>query len=118
MKNADTIKEYVVRELVQATDQVHVVAIGAQRGFTLHFQFGDTEKTLVNSRGAIRLFASLNTAGTFVQRVGIRRFEVDMTDHEPGRLRGARPDRAEALRWARTRVRQQDLEFHYAESSR
>ena len=107
-----------MRELVQATDQIHAVASGAQGGFALHFQFGDSDKTLVTSRGAIRLFASLNTVGAFVQSVGLGRFEVDMTDHEPGRLRGARPDRAEALRQTRTRLRQQDLEFHYAEFTR
>lgn len=118
MKDSVTIKEHVVRELVQVADQVHAVAIGVQGGFALHFQFGDSDKTLVNSRGAIRLFASLNTAGAFVQSVGLERFEVDMTDHEPGRVRGARPDRAEALRQTRTRLRQQDLEFHYAESTR
>lgn len=118
MKNSDTVKEHVVRELIQVTAQVRATAVGAQGGFALHFQFGDSDKTLVSSRGSVRLFASLNTAGAFVQSVGISRFVVDMTCHEPGRLRRARPDRAEALRQTRTRLRQQALEFQYAEPSR
>jgi hypothetical protein len=118
MKDSVTIKEQLVRELVEATGNVRATAVGAQGGFALHFQFGDSDKTLVNSRGSIRLFASLNTAGGVVQSVGIPHFEVDMTFYEPGRLRRARPDRAEALRQTRTRLRQQDLEFEYAEPSR
>lgn len=118
MKDSATIKAHLVRELVQATGQVRATAIGAQGGFALHFQFGSADKTLVNSRGDIRLFASLNTAGVFIRNVGISRFDVDMTRHEPGRLRGPRPDRAEALRQTRTRLRQQALEFQYAEPSR
>lgn len=105
-----------MRELVQATGQVRATAVGAQGGFALHFHLGDSDKTLVNSHGIVRLFASLNTAGVFVRSVGIPRFEVDMTSHEPGRLRRARPDRAEALRKTRTRLHQQALEFQYAES--
>ena len=67
---------------------------------------------LATSRGAIRLFASLDTASIFVKELGIERFEVDMTDHQPGRLRSARPDRAEAMRLSRTKMQQQDLELH------
>jgi hypothetical protein len=114
MKNSATIKEQLVRELIQATGQVRAIAVGAQGGFAVHFQFGSSDKTLVNSRGNVRFFASLDTAGLFVQSVGISHFEVDMTRHQPGRLRKARPDRAEALRQTRTRLRQQALEFQNA----
>lgn len=72
---------------------------------------GSSDKTLATSRGAVRLFASLDTASAFVKDLGIERFEVDMTDHQPGRLRSARPDRAEALRLSRTKMQQQILEL-------
>ena len=114
MKGSSPIKANLVRELIEATGDVRATAVGGQGGFALLFRFNDAEKMLVNSRGNVRLFASLTTAGTFIRGIGVSRFEVDMTDYEPGRLRGPRPDRAEALRGTRTRLRQQNLEFQNA----
>lgn len=74
-------------------------------------QVGDLTKALATSKGSIRLFASLDTAGAFVRDLGLPRFDVDMTGHQPGRLRKPRPDRAEALRHTRTKMQQQPLEF-------
>ena len=106
-----------MRELIQASAEVEVAAVGEQQGFSLHFRFGSAEKMLATSRGTVRLFASLDTAGAFIRNVGISSFEVDMTRHQPGRLRSPRPDRAAALRGTRTRPRQQPLEFGHAESA-
>lgn len=71
----------------------------------------NAEKTLATTRGTIRVFASLDTVGAFIRDVGLPRFDVDMSRHEPGRLRKARPDRAEALRHTRTKMQQQNIEF-------
>jgi hypothetical protein len=114
MKDSSLIKANLVRELIEATGDVHATAVGGQGGFALLFRFNDTEKMLVNSRGQVRFFASLTTAGTFIRQIGVPKFEVDMTEYAPGRLRGPRPDRAEALKGTRTRMRQQDLEFQNA----
>ena len=51
-----------------------------------------------------------------IRDVGLPRFNVDMTGHEPGRLRKARPDRAEALRQTRTKMLQQPLFLPSGES--
>jgi hypothetical protein len=115
MNDSSTIKAPLLRELIQATGQVRACAIGAQGGYTLQFQFGTSNKALVNSHGSVRFFASLDTVGIFIRNIGISHFDVDMTRHQPGRLRRPRPDRAEALRLTRTRLRQQALEFQYAE---
>ncbi|MGC2163001.1 MAG: hypothetical protein WA634_13900 [Silvibacterium sp.] len=117
MKKVGTIKEPLLRELIQATGQVRASIAGKSKGFALVFHVGGTDKTLLTSRGTIRMFASLNTAAAFVRDLGIPRFEVDMTSHQPGRLRNARPDRAEALRQTRTKLHQQYLEFNDAEQS-
>jgi hypothetical protein len=106
-----TIKEQTLRELVKASAQMGAVVSGEGSGFAVVVRLGDAEKSLATSRGKIRMFASLDTAGAFVQGVGISRFEVDMTRHQPGRLRKARPDRAEAMRLTRTRMQQQPLSF-------
>lgn len=108
-----TIKEPVVREFIHSGGEVRAKVTGQQRGFSVVFQIGTscTEKSLVTTRGTVRLFAALDTAGAFVRDLGIACFEVDMTGHQPGRLRRARPDRAEALKHTRTRLHQQSLEF-------
>lgn len=111
MSEVATIKEPVLRELIQAGPDVQAVAVGEQQGFALQFRFGSCERMLATSRGTVRLFASLDTAGAFMRDVGIPCFGVDMTSHQPGRLRSPRPDRAEALKATRTRPRQQPLEF-------
>lgn len=115
MNDLGSIKASLVRELVQATGDMQATAVGTTGGFTLLFRVGESEKTLVGSRGGVRIFASLDTAGSFVRELGVPRFEVDMTQYQAGRLRGPRPDRAEALRSTRTRPRQQPLELQYAD---
>jgi hypothetical protein len=115
MKKSTTIKETHLREVIQASGPVRTTILGAQGGFEVQFHIGDLERQLVNSRGSTRMFAILDTAATFVQERGITRFEVDMTGYKPGRLRSARPDRAEALRGTRTKLQQQPLEFHDGE---
>jgi len=117
MNAEDTIKEPLLRELIAAAEDVTAMVSGRQQGFALLFRVGVAERTLATSRGSIRLFASLDTAGTFVRGLGIPRFEVDMTSHQPGRLRQARPDRAAAMRQTRTKLKQQPLEFENAGAS-
>ena len=108
----DIIREPVLRELIQASGTVSASVVGKGSGFAVVVKLGVGEKTLVTSRGQVRLFASLDNAGSFVRDVGISRFEVDMSPYEPGRLRSARPDRAAALRLTRTKMQQQPLSFY------
>lgn len=111
MEQTTTIKEPVLRELVQAAAVTRATVTGQEKGFSLIVHCGNGERTLATTRGAVRLFASLDTAGAFARDVGLPRFDVDMSGHEPGRLRKARPDRAEALRHTRTKLQQQSIEF-------
>ena len=95
---------------MQVAVGVRAVVRGAERGFLVVVRIGEQERTLERARGGPRLFASLDTAASFVREIGLPQFEVDMSDYQPGRLRGARPDRAEALKRTRTRMKQQNLE--------
>jgi len=85
--------------------------MGKGSGFAVVVTLGSAEKILMTSRGRTRLFASLDTAATFVKDIGVSQFEVDVSRYEPGRLRSARPDRAAALRLTRTRMHQEIMEF-------
>ena len=113
MDEPPIIREPIVREFIQSGGDVRATVTGQQCGFSLIFRIGNssTEKALATVRGSIRVFASLDTAGAFVRDLGMSSFEVDMSRHQPGRLRRARPDRAEALKHTRTRPHQESLEF-------
>jgi len=103
------IREPVLRELVRSPVPVRAVVRGAQNGFLVVAQVAGQEKVLETARGGIRRFASLDTAASFVSDLGLPVFEVDMSGYQPGRLRKARPDRAEALKRTRTHMQQQQL---------
>lgn len=111
MELTSTIKEPVLRELIHASTDVAATVTGQEKGFSVSVRFPNGERTLATTRGTIRLFASLDTAGAFIRDIGLPRFDVDMSGHEPGRLRKPRPDRAEALRRTRTKMQQQPIQF-------
>jgi hypothetical protein len=103
------IKESILRELVQASAEVSARIVGKETAFLVFVRLASGEKRLMTSRGAVRLFASLDTAASFLADLGLIRFDVDISHYHPGRLRGPRPDRSEALKLTRTRMRQQSL---------
>jgi len=103
------IRESVLRELIEASAEITARVVGKDNAFIILVRLASGEKTLVTSRGRIRLFASLNTAASFLGDLRLVRFEIDISHYRPGRLRGPRPDRAEALKLTRTRLRQQPL---------
>jgi len=116
MSDATPITEPVLREIWRAASDLRAVVVGQEQGFALMFRVKSADRVLVTARGDLRVFASLQTAGSFMRSVGISSFTVDMQGYRPGRLRPPRPDRAEALRQTRTKLRQQPLEFTNAES--
>jgi len=101
-----TIREPTLRELIKANSIGSALAVGQFGGFALAVQCGDTQRYLGSTRGSMRIFPNLNTLTSFLRKLGISRFEVDAGDYRPGRVRAARPDRAEALRRTRTQPRQ------------
>jgi hypothetical protein len=113
--STSTIKAPVLRELVQANTITGATVSGQEKGFALRVKLGSGQKVLVTSRGTVRLFASLDTAGAFARDMGIPHFEVDMSGHAPGLLRKPRPDRAEAMRHTRTKPQQQPIDFSTGE---
>lgn len=101
----------MLRELVQLAAVEQATIKGTKSGFSVIALVGPKEKVLETARGETRLFASLDTVASFVHELGLPRFEVDMSEYQPGRLRKPRPDRAEALKKTRTRLKQKTLEI-------
>lgn len=102
----ETIRETTLRELIEAGSVRSVVAIGQHGGFLVSVRCGEIDRALASARGAVRLFPNLTTLAALLRKLGISGFEVDTAHYEPGRVRPARPDRAEALRRTRTRPKQ------------
>lgn len=104
----ETIKETTLRELVRANSISSACLIGQSGGYVVKVRYGLSERVLATTRNEVRIF-TLENAGKFLRAIGLPRFEVDATGYEPGLLRRARPDRAEALRNTRTVMRQARL---------
>lgn len=108
MLSTQTIKEATLRELVGTNSINKACLIGQGGGYAITVHCGKVERLLANTRGEVRLF-KLNNAAEFLRNIGLEKFEVDSTNYTPGRLRKARPDRAEAMRKTRTKLRQKAL---------
>lgn len=96
------IREQTLKELAASGAVQSTLVMAQGPGFTVQVRYGAAESALANKQGEPRLFASLDTLVPFLKKLGLPRFEVDATGHEPGRLRKARPDRSEALKRTRT----------------
>jgi hypothetical protein len=104
------LTEAGLRQLMDVAAVRCVTVLGLHGGFMVQIDTaGGVSKPLSTVRGSVRRFATVDTAGIFLKQIGFPKFEVDMTDFLPGRIRSARPDRAAALRNTRTRPTQQNL---------
>ena len=92
------LQEAPLRELISARVISHVLALGKTGGFVVEIHFGERKALLASSRGGARTFASLSTIAALMQRLGHPRFEVDVTNYLPGRVRAAQPERSAAMK--------------------
>ena len=79
--------EAALRDFICAGSVTRLEAVGRFGGFDLRVHMGATEATLGNSRGGVRLFASLEALTALLKRLDRPRFEVDATNYVEGRLR-------------------------------
>lgn len=79
----DTISTKTLKELVQAGSIRSALLIGTKDGFVLRVRYGIIERTVEAVRGHVRVFAALDSAASFLKRIGIHRFEVDAIDWTP-----------------------------------
>ena len=90
------LREASLRDFVAAGSITKVQAVGRKGGFELQVHVGDAAATLGNTRGATRLFGSIDSITTLLQRLGVTAFEVDITDFAPAPLRKLRAEMAAA----------------------
>lgn len=92
--------EAALRDFIGAGSVTRLEAVGRPGGFDLRVHMGTTEATLGNTRGGVRLFASLEALTALLKRLEQPRFEVDATNYVTGSLRPprrTRPSTAAAL---------------------
>lgn len=74
------LQEAHLREFISKGVVTRVYANGKADGFELHVQIGSATGALVNARGVVRLFVSLNTLAGLVRRLGATQFDVVIGD--------------------------------------
>lgn len=79
--------EAALRDFIGAGSVTRLEAVGRSGGFDLRVHMGATEATLGNTRGGVRLFASLEALTALLKRLDRPRFEVDASNYVSGRLR-------------------------------
>ena len=114
ISQVDSVAESTLRELCSSGVEVKPEVIAVRDGgFALVVAFGaagrEVRRVLGTSRGPLRRFGSIDTVGLFLRDLAIHQFVVDLSDFQPGRIRGPRPDRAEALRKTKIGPKQASL---------
>jgi len=90
------LREASLRDFVTAGSINKVLAVGRTGGFELQVHIGDAAATLGNSRGATRLFGSIDSIATLLKRLGVIAFEVDIKHFAPAPLRTLRAEMSAA----------------------
>lgn len=102
LMNTQTIDHGTLTQLSEngSISSAHIVA--KPGGWSIEIQQGSEEYSLAAQRsGQVRLFKRLETLVTYLQGVGINRFDVDASGYDPLQVKTyARPDRAEAMKQA------------------
>ena len=86
------LREASLRDFVAAGSITKVLAVGRTGGFELQVHVGEAAATLGNTRGATRLFGSIDSIATLLQRLGVAAFEVDIAHFAPAPLRTLRAE--------------------------
>lgn len=94
-----TIELSALRTHVDAGSVRRATILGQKGGWGVVLHVGMTEFVLTAQKSRQpRLFATTDSAIKALREIGIGRFEVDAAQHQPGRLRRARPEVAAANR--------------------
>jgi len=96
----ETIDGKAVKILAGAHALNGAVVFGQPGGFAVLVRYGVNERAVAAQRSRrMRIWRNLNTAAMYVrEELGLARFEIDMTDHDPAAVERKRPDTAERQR--------------------
>lgn len=102
LMTAETIDHSTLTQLVEkgSVNSAHIVA--KPGGWSIQIPHGNKECSLAAQRSRqVRLFKRLETLVTYLQDIGITRFDVDTSNYDPLQIKTyTRPDRSEAMKQA------------------
>jgi len=103
LSSPDTIDGKAVKSLAGAHALNGAVVFGQPGGFAVLVKYGANELAVAAQRSKrMRIWRNLNTAAAYVRdELGLARFEIDMTGHDPAAVERKRPDTAERQRQLR-----------------
>ncbi|QRK84644.1 hypothetical protein JN757_02360 [Pseudomonas granadensis] len=98
----ETIDHSTLTQLIENGSVSSTSIVARPGGWSIQVQQGSKTFALAAQRsGQVRLFKRLETLVSYLQGLGISRFGVDASNHDPLHLKTyARPDRSEALKTA------------------
>lgn len=96
----DIIDGKAVKNLAIAHALNGAVVFGQPGGFAVLVKYGENERAVAAQRSRrMRIWRNLNTAAAYVRyELGLERFEIDMSEHDPAAVERKRPDTAERQR--------------------
>ncbi|WP_431323142.1 hypothetical protein [Rhizobium sp. YTU87027] len=99
----ETIDGKTVKSLASAHALNNAVVLGRPGGFAVLVKYGTDQRAVAAQRSRqMRIWRNLNTVAAYVRdELGIARFEIDMTEHDPSAIERKRPDTAERQRQLR-----------------
>ena len=83
MTQQEFVTSPALREVVASGALRSAIVVGSKEGFFVRLRYGMSEKVLRSQRAGMRLFQTVDAAVRELQRCGINRAEVDMTNYEP-----------------------------------
>lgn len=98
----ETIDHSTLQQLVEAGAVRGADVIGQAGGWGVIIKYGMIERSLAARRGAIRIFARLETLVNYLRNIGILQFNVNASGYNPVSNRPGRPDASRRLKQAFT----------------
>lgn len=86
------IKLESLGELVAAGSVKSATILGQRGGYAVMARVGKQQRPLGTKYGAVRMFASTDTAIKTLRALGLSVFNIDVTHYKEGLLRAPRPD--------------------------
>ncbi|MDF1896174.1 hypothetical protein [Rahnella contaminans] len=98
----ETIDHSTLICLAEAGAVSRLKVVAQQGGWVIMIRYGEHQRTLIAQRsGKVRVFKRFDAVAAYLKDMGIKQFEVDITDYDPeGSGKGTRPDRSAALKRA------------------
>lgn len=97
--NTNTLNHNALTHLVEANAINSATATADGDTWALNILVGDTDKTVMaKNSGKARIWRKLDTLARYLQKMGINKFQIDVSNYDPSQKSLTRPDSASTLK--------------------